>query len=50
MIWQDGDIGDDDQDEDRPRETDTEGRVEKYIGVKVKASIQHYDPFFQVIF
>lgn len=39
MILQDGDNGDDDQDEDGPREADTEGRVEKYIGVKVKASI-----------
>ncbi|CAM8970304.1 unnamed protein product [Rhodiola kirilowii] len=28
----------DDEDEDRPREVDTGGRVEKYIGVKVKVS------------
>lgn len=34
---QDGDQADDDQDEDGPREADLEGRVEKYIGVKVKA-------------
>ncbi|KAK2982874.1 hypothetical protein RJ640_009716 [Escallonia rubra] len=34
----DVDHDDDDHDEDGPRGTDTEGRVEKYIGVKVKAS------------
>lgn len=34
----DGDHGDDDQDEDAPRPADMEGRVEKYIGVKVKVS------------
>ena len=34
---QDGDHGDDDQDEDAPHAADMEGRVEKYIGVKVKA-------------
>ncbi|XP_048504676.1 structural maintenance of chromosomes protein 3 isoform X2 [Beta vulgaris subsp. vulgaris] len=38
MKKKDGDNGDDDQDEDGPREADTEGRVEKYIGVKVKVS------------
>lgn len=36
---QDGDLGGDDEDEDGPREADPEGRVEKYIGVKVKASV-----------
>lgn len=35
----DGDIGDDDRDDDGPRDPDPEGRVEKYIGVKVKACI-----------
>ncbi|KAK9101892.1 hypothetical protein Sjap_019146 [Stephania japonica] len=34
----DGDHGDADIDDDGPRETDPEGRVEKYIGVKVKVS------------
>ncbi|KAJ0083547.1 hypothetical protein Patl1_30280 [Pistacia atlantica] len=29
--------GEDDNDDDGPREVDMEGRVEKYIGVKVKA-------------
>ncbi|KAJ4844538.1 Structural maintenance of chromosomes protein 3 [Turnera subulata] len=29
---------DDDHDDDGPREADVEGRVEKYIGVKVKVS------------
>ncbi|GMH01178.1 hypothetical protein Nepgr_003017 [Nepenthes gracilis] len=38
MKKKDGDHGDDDQDEDGPREPDKEGRVEKYIGVKVKVS------------
>lgn len=37
ICLQDGDQGDDDQDEDAPRAADMEGRVEKYIGVKVKA-------------
>ncbi|KAI8573365.1 hypothetical protein RHMOL_Rhmol01G0271400 [Rhododendron molle] len=37
MKKKDGDQGDDDQDEDAPRVADMEGRVEKYIGVKVKA-------------
>lgn len=37
LYSQDGDHGDDDNDEDGPREADLEGRVEKYIGVKVKA-------------
>uniref|UniRef100_A0A803KRD1 SMC hinge domain-containing protein n=1 Tax=Chenopodium quinoa TaxID=63459 RepID=A0A803KRD1_CHEQI len=32
---EDGDNGDDDMDEDGPHTADTEGRVEKYIGVKV---------------
>ncbi|KAH9659341.1 Structural maintenance of chromosomes protein 3 [Citrus sinensis] len=36
MKKKDGDHGDDD-DDDGPRESDVEGRVEKYIGVKVKA-------------
>ncbi|KAH0996615.1 hypothetical protein GBA52_020479 [Prunus armeniaca] len=35
MKKKDGHQGDDDQDEDGPREADLEGRVEKYIGVKV---------------
>ena len=35
----DGDLGDDERDEDGPRDPDPEGRVEKYIGVKVKACI-----------
>lgn len=38
MKKKDGDQGDDDPDEDGPRPTDMEGRVEKYIGVKVKVS------------
>ncbi|KAF4374153.1 hypothetical protein G4B88_020545 [Cannabis sativa] len=38
MKKKDGDHGDDD-DEDGPREADVEGRVEKYIGVKVKACV-----------
>ncbi|XP_073267399.1 structural maintenance of chromosomes protein 3 isoform X2 [Populus alba] len=36
MKKKDGDHGDDDYDDDGPREADLEGRVEKYIGVKVK--------------
>ncbi|WJX59132.1 Structural maintenance of chromosomes protein 3, variant 4 [Trifolium repens] len=35
MMKKDGDHDDDDQDEDGPREANPEGRVEKYIGVKV---------------
>ncbi|KAL9238676.1 hypothetical protein vseg_013066 [Gypsophila vaccaria] len=38
MKKKDGDAADDDQDEEGPREADNEGRVEKYIGVKVKVS------------
>ncbi|XBJ21091.1 hypothetical protein VPH35_011804 [Triticum aestivum] len=38
MKKKDGDAGDDDMDEDVPREADPEGRIEKYIGVKVKVS------------
>ncbi|GLU19081.1 hypothetical protein SLE2022_353480 [Rubroshorea leprosula] len=38
MKKKDGEPGDDDQDDDGPREADAEGRVEKYIGVKVKVS------------
>ncbi|KAK3408344.1 structural maintenance of chromosomes protein 3 [Eucalyptus grandis] len=38
MKKKDGDHADDDQDDDGPREADLEGRVEKYIGVKVKVS------------
>ncbi|XP_057473114.1 structural maintenance of chromosomes protein 3-like [Actinidia eriantha] len=38
MKKKDGDHGDDDQDEDAPHAADMEGRVEKYIGVKVKVS------------
>ncbi|KEH41515.1 structural maintenance of chromosomes protein [Medicago truncatula] len=38
MKKKDGDHDDDDQDEDGPREPNPEGRVEKYIGVKVKVS------------
>ncbi|TQD78789.1 hypothetical protein C1H46_035656 [Malus baccata] len=45
----DGQHGDDDQDEDGPREADLEGRVEKYIGKTVVAltlifAIQRCDP------
>lgn len=32
----DGELGDDDHDEDGLRDPDPEGRVEKYIGLKVK--------------
>ncbi|RLN28890.1 structural maintenance of chromosomes protein 3 [Panicum miliaceum] len=39
MKKKDGDAGDDDNDEDGPRDPDPEGRIEKYIGVKVKASL-----------
>ncbi|CAN6691943.1 unnamed protein product [Malus baccata var. baccata] len=39
MKKKDGHHDDDDQDEDGPRDADLEGRVEKYIGVKVKARI-----------
>uniref|UniRef100_A0A0D9VBW3 SMC hinge domain-containing protein n=1 Tax=Leersia perrieri TaxID=77586 RepID=A0A0D9VBW3_9ORYZ len=35
MRKKDGDAADDDNDEDGPREPDPEGRIEKYIGVKV---------------
>lgn len=35
-VAQDGDPGDDDNDDDGPPEADLEGRVEKYVGVKVK--------------
>lgn len=38
MKKKDGDHGDDDEDDDAPRAPDMEGRVEKYIGVKVKVS------------
>lgn len=38
MKKKDGDPVDNDYDEDGPRVPDTEGRVEKYIGVKVKVS------------
>ncbi|XP_059430650.1 structural maintenance of chromosomes protein 3 [Corylus avellana] len=38
MKKKDGEHGDDDLDEDGPQEVDLEGRVEKYIGVKVKVS------------
>ncbi|KAL5830704.1 hypothetical protein ACOSQ4_016058 [Xanthoceras sorbifolium] len=38
MKKKDGDLGDDEPDDDGPREADLEGRVEKYIGVKVKVS------------
>ncbi|OVA00520.1 RecF/RecN/SMC [Macleaya cordata] len=38
MKKKDADHGDDDHDEDGPRDADPEGRVEKYIGVKVKVS------------
>ncbi|OAY46513.1 structural maintenance of chromosomes protein 3 [Manihot esculenta] len=38
MKKKDGDQGDDDYDDDGPSEADLEGRVEKYIGVKVKVS------------
>ncbi|KAB2615208.1 structural maintenance of chromosomes protein 3-like [Pyrus ussuriensis x Pyrus communis] len=38
MKKKDGQHGDDEQDEDGPHEVDLEGRVEKYIGVKVKVS------------
>lgn len=39
LFQQEGDPVADDEDEDGPREADPEGRVEKYIGVKVKACI-----------
>ncbi|VAH11480.1 unnamed protein product [Triticum turgidum subsp. durum] len=39
MKKKDGDAADDDMDEDAPREADPEGRIEKYIGVKVKACV-----------
>ncbi|CAN1158199.1 Structural maintenance of chromosomes protein 3 [Linum perenne] len=38
MKKKDGDQGDDDNEDDEPRQADVEGRVEKYIGVKVKVS------------
>ncbi|KAK2432041.1 Structural maintenance of chromosomes (SMC) family protein [Trifolium repens] len=38
MKKKDGDHDDDDQDEDGPREANPKGRVERYIGVKVKVS------------
>ncbi|XVF47055.1 hypothetical protein PTKIN_Ptkin03bG0078400 [Pterospermum kingtungense] len=38
MKKKDGDHAADDEDDDGPREADSEGRVEKYIGVKVKVS------------
>eukprot|EP00268_Persea_americana_P042287 TRINITY_DN4231_c0_g1_i4.p1 TRINITY_DN4231_c0_g1~~TRINITY_DN4231_c0_g1_i4.p1 ORF type:complete len:1205 (+),score=296.67 TRINITY_DN4231_c0_g1_i4:283-3897(+) len=38
MKKKDGQVDDDDHDEDGPRDADPEGRVEKYIGVKVKVS------------
>ncbi|RZC53641.1 hypothetical protein C5167_012493 [Papaver somniferum] len=38
MKKKDAGHGDDDHDEEGPREADAEGRVEKYIGVKVKVS------------
>jgi hypothetical protein len=39
VSWHEGDRGDDDYDDDGPREADLEGRVEKYIGVKVKVCV-----------
>ncbi|KAI8025943.1 Structural maintenance of chromosomes protein 3 [Camellia lanceoleosa] len=39
MKKKDGDHGDDDEDDDAPRAPDMEGRVEKYIGVKVKGRL-----------
>lgn len=39
FLLKDGDLGDDDHGEDGPREPDPEGRVEKYIGVKVKVRV-----------
>lgn len=42
----DGDHGDDDLDEDGPQEADLEGRVEKYIGVKVKVCIFLHEHHF----
>ncbi|WCJ28438.1 Structural maintenance of chromosomes protein 3 [Euphorbia peplus] len=38
MKKKDGDHVDDDYDDDGPREAEVEGRVEKYVGVKVKVS------------
>lgn len=38
MKRKDNDDADDDQDDDEPRPVETEGRIEKYIGVKVKVS------------
>ncbi|KAL3580982.1 hypothetical protein D5086_018817 [Populus alba] len=42
MKKKDGDHGDDDYDDDGPREADLEGRVEKYIGVKVKGEQKYF--------
>nr|CAB3460583.1 unnamed protein product [Digitaria exilis] len=39
MKKKEGDAGDDDNDEDGSRDPDPEGRIEKYTGVKVKASL-----------
>ncbi|XP_040255668.1 structural maintenance of chromosomes protein 3-like [Aegilops tauschii subsp. strangulata] len=38
MKKKDGDAEDDDNDEDGPREADPKGRIDKYVGVKVKVS------------
>ncbi|XBJ04479.1 hypothetical protein VPH35_023409 [Triticum aestivum] len=38
MKKKDGDAEDDDNDEDGPREADPKGRIDRYIGVKVKVS------------
>uniref|UniRef100_R7WDJ5 Structural maintenance of chromosomes protein 3 n=1 Tax=Aegilops tauschii TaxID=37682 RepID=R7WDJ5_AEGTA len=39
MKKKDGDAEDDDNDEDGPREADPKGRIDKYVGVKVKACV-----------
>ncbi|CAN1247681.1 Structural maintenance of chromosomes protein 3, partial [Linum perenne] len=41
MKKKDGDQGDDDNEDDEPRQADVEGRVEKYIGVKVKVGVSN---------
>ncbi|KAL4286157.1 hypothetical protein AHAS_Ahas19G0058100 [Arachis hypogaea] len=46
MKKKDGGHDDDEDDEDGPRKANPEGRVEKYIGVKVKASAFLLCPFY----
>lgn len=42
--------GEDDNDDDGPREVDMEGRVEKYIGVKVKACTSIWKHYMHTIY